>query len=1720
MKYPQHAEAMAAGARCEDCPLYGCGRGPVPPTRPRHPKLLIIGEAPGKHEVRQGRNFVGKSGDELQAGLIKGGLQTRDCHITNVLMCQPPDSFKDYQKQMSKSGKNDPVACCAPRLYRELEEVRPKVVLAVGAQALMSMATYHNIPYGKGEEDVGDLRIHSIFNQHGAPVELPKGKSSAGIEIIYSALHPAFAMRSAREYKYVIRNDIARAAAGAVRGAVVEHPYERHTFLEGPQSKLLQGIEAVVDRADACPFVACDIETDTIPAWRADIRCIGFAFREANGNEVAFVVPFKWRNGKKFWLSQKHEDRARELVKRLLRKSTVYHNGMFDTSVLLKHGFIDESARMDTWIDCYSDEDTEFLTGRGWLKYDEVESGDVLGTINPESNRFEWQAHQGRVSRSPRSDERFFRVEGQQTRCVVNGTHRLWIQRGRMISSQWVPDSWELETVEACLDGPSKIGVLNRAAEETSTQVNWYYVLLGLVISDGTFREYKGETQEFSISQEKGGRAEPLLTSLRRKFGLKKSEHVRDEEWRSHSLTECRWKSRDQDLAHRLRRDAGAKKPKHRFLPPRIFTASVGDRLSLLRGLMAGDGSELGRSEETFRYSSASKRLCDDVQALALSLGFNAIVHRCSNVWACQFFRGPQSRRMTPRLSGAHSNLAEVPPPTRLVCFSVPNTILVTRSGSKPAFHGNTLLLDLNTPACDLPRSLGAMTRRRFETRMWKEDADAKDATGVASDLALHIYCLQAGSQVLTPEGPRAIESLVTTRYAGQVLSMSTGGKIEWKSVTGWHRNRVRNQEWLAVRLSRLPTSYRGIVCTPDHEIYSARGRVEARALIPGDRIRVPEQALSQDQRQAILGTLLGASSMGWSPSVRAGPQVAFRASIQGGHQGRLSHLKAAQIPIRLGPAQPSKEVRISDRVGTAKDFIPFTSAATIEQQDLYLEYLSGGVTQQTLDALGPVGLAWWFMDDGCRQRGSEGVVLSIQRYSEEERAAILEWFRSRYGSGSIGSDGVLRLACGAARKLADEIAPYVFQDCRYKLPHGGAPWSDVPTLDLQKTEESYLAGLESVQPWTPGGSGKRHEYLRDTRWCIDVADNHNFFTPFGLVKNCCDDNIWTLRSARQLIPEVKQYDTALCSSIDHKLAPIYREAGDLGVWVNERVRGELSVKIRGILKEKRTEFLELTGLPQEFNMRSPPQVRKWLYEDLSLIPTVNSEGREYKPGDTPSTSIGAVLSIIDAGVDDRTEQALNAFLHYKSAEKLRSSYIENYKTVQAVDDFAGLCDQPPLFIDGEEIFPARPLLTHMRIQWRLGGTPSGRTSATPGIQTIPSKAYGGLNLKVLYQAPPGHCIVGADLEQVEGRIYAVESGDAVLLKAIKGGMDVHCLNAAMLFTEIPDPDHPTVMKEYHRIKGLPKKDREKLRGVAKTVLYGECLAEGTPVLTQRGLVPIEEIRPDHLLWDGTRYVAHGGAVCRGIKNVIEYDGVIATPDHDVWVGGEWVPLGTLAEEGKRGIHCVGKLLGRDLQKREHGPAEVWDILDCGPLHRFTVWSPLGPRLVSNSYGAEGDKLYEIFRTARDKGTLQRLFPNVTPQDAMKWHEAWHLTHPETRKWQRECEAFYRKHGYVVSRIHRRKRFFPGGPNKKNAIPNFFIQSTSGDIKNNAVLAIVDAIPFRKWSKYTGFILDIHDDLKVCVPLDKAEYAIRVIDEVFRWEFRGIEFPPDTPLATWDLAAQ
>jgi uracil-DNA glycosylase family 4 len=88
---------------------------------------MIVGEAPGFNEDRQGEPFVGAAGKLLDTLLGRIGLSRSDVYITNVLKCRPP---------MNRDPMPNEAEACSPYLQRQLELVSPKVVLILGRHAL------------------------------------------------------------------------------------------------------------------------------------------------------------------------------------------------------------------------------------------------------------------------------------------------------------------------------------------------------------------------------------------------------------------------------------------------------------------------------------------------------------------------------------------------------------------------------------------------------------------------------------------------------------------------------------------------------------------------------------------------------------------------------------------------------------------------------------------------------------------------------------------------------------------------------------------------------------------------------------------------------------------------------------------------------------------------------------------------------------------------------------------------------------------------------------------------------------------------------------------------------------------------------------------------------------------------------------------------------------------------------------------------------------------------------------------------------------------------------------------------------------------------------------------------------------------------------------------------------------------------------------------------
>jgi DNA polymerase len=162
-------ELAARVAGCTQCGLAATRTQTVFGVGNRAAEWLVIGEAPGADEDRQGEPFVGRAGQLLTSMLRAMGLPRPQVYIANILKCRPP-------------GNRDPspteVGCCIPYLRRQIALLAPRVILCVGRIAAQNLLDT--------ETPIGKLRgkVHHF------------GASRIPVVVTY---HPAYLLRSPGE---------------------------------------------------------------------------------------------------------------------------------------------------------------------------------------------------------------------------------------------------------------------------------------------------------------------------------------------------------------------------------------------------------------------------------------------------------------------------------------------------------------------------------------------------------------------------------------------------------------------------------------------------------------------------------------------------------------------------------------------------------------------------------------------------------------------------------------------------------------------------------------------------------------------------------------------------------------------------------------------------------------------------------------------------------------------------------------------------------------------------------------------------------------------------------------------------------------------------------------------------------------------------------------------------------------------------------------------------------------------------------------------------------------------------------------------------------------------------------------------------------------------------------------------------------------------------------
>jgi DNA polymerase-1 len=214
---------------------------------------------------------------------------------------------------------------------------------------------------------------------------------------------------------------------------------------------------------------------------------------------------------------------------------------------------------------------------------------------------------------------------------------------------------------------------------------------------------------------------------------------------------------------------------------------------------------------------------------------------------------------------------------------------------------------------------------------------------------------------------------------------------------------------------------------------------------------------------------------------------------------------------------------------------------------------------------------------------------------------------------------------------------------------------------------------------------------------------------------------------------------------IDLPLAPVLYRMERAGVRIDSIELSRLSEKFSGELTRVGERIFELAG--RRFNINSPKQLGEVLFTEMKL-PAPASRGK--------TKAISTAQDVLEQLAERHEVPKL--VLEYRHLAKLKSNYI----------------DALPLLADAE---------SRVHTTFQAAATATGRlSSVNPNLQNIPVRTELGREIRAAFTAAPGMQMLSADYSQIELRLLAHFSGDALLKRAYAEEIDIHTLTASEVF--------------------------------------------------------------------------------------------------------------------------------------------------------------------------------------------------------------------------------------------------------------------------------------------------------------------------------------------------
>lgn len=672
----------------------------------------------------------------------------------------------------------------------------------------------------------------------------------------------------------------------------------------------------------------------------------------------------------------------------------------------------------------------------------------------------------------------------------------------------------------------------------------------------------------------------------------------------------------------------------------------------------------------------------------------------------------------------------------------------------------------------ELEKGLANVGRIYTKFPFWKDDHS--DWNSVRNWRAhLEYNCLGRGVMVHTEQGWIAIDRLARKKMHLRVRSFNTAtNEFEFKAITNWLvKKEIQNSAWIRLK-TRSMGNRKGLLVTPDHRILTARGWLAAVHVQTGDY--VVTEKLRHDAG-TLLGTYLGDSS------IRRQGTTSEAHMVCGHIHKELTEFKQWLFGGKVSSA------KIKSGYKPGKLFYTLYVPACPQ-----LTNLKTVSVPEALNALTPLGIALWFMDDGCKQKRdiSPTMRLAVQSYKKEEQIMIRDFFASRYGHCSLHKAGNIGFSVEASKKLCADLGGYFIPCMRYKLSHSGPAFSYALSTAYQSKVEAISDVVSSVEVESKNSRAYAHSY------CISVADNANFLTSYGVVANCKDTTGTFEAYNNQLAALRMRKLDKLFNNYIMRFFPVIEEMCFKGLKLDKRALEAMLIDanadLEGHTKLITREFLERLG--REINVRSPKQLQSGLKEMGLKLPTkTNKNGETKESADRKSLTKlkrkypnePIVGSLIETS---RINKMISSYLTftYDADEKIRYS-IDPCGT--ETGRFSAYCDP-----------------------WGNGFNP----------QTVPKK------IRNVVVAEEGKLLLQLDLAQAESRYVAYESPEPKLMEMLETGQDVHKYVASQIFKK-----PAAIISKIERQLGK-KSGHSANYGVGPRTFAESCLVEMGIVLTEQ----------------------------------------------------------------------------------------------------------------------------------------------------------------------------------------------------------------------------------------------------------------------------------------------